>query len=433
MSRMKATIQFLHSPRAADLFFQLYGDDKDVLKKQASRYERLVEEFVSHFSDGDIFLFSTPGRTEIGGNHTDHNHGRVLAASVDLDSIAAAARTDDSTVTVYSEGYAEPFRVRLDDLARKQEEVGSTSALLRGIASGLVEKGYSVGGFNACVMSDVLVGSGLSSSASVEVLIGTVFNVLFNGGKIPAKTIAKIGQYAENVYFGKPCGLMDQTTCAVGGIVTIDFQKPEEPVVEKIDFDFGVKNYRLLVVDTGGNHADLTEDYAAVPREMKSVAEKLGGRVLRDVEESAVLNRIGGLRTAVGDRALLRALHFFEDNERVLEQVDALRGGRFDRFLALVNASGNSSFKWLQNCYTTKNTSEQGVSLALALTEKYIEKVGEGACRVHGGGFAGTIQVFLPVGHLEGYVTIMEGVFGEGSVRVLRIRPTGTICLYGTE
>lgn len=412
------------------IFTEIYCNHNDIfLEKKLKRFQNLIEKFKQTFHDDDLHLFSTPGRTEIGGNHTDHNHGRVLAGSVNLDSIAVAAKTDSNTVTMHSQGYAEPFIVNLNQLDKIAGEKETTSALIRGIAARFKQLGFAIGGFNACVTSDVLPGSGLSSSASIEVLIGTIFNYLFNNGKISPQEIAIIGQYAENEYFSKPCGLMDQTTCAVGGIVTINFEKPKQPVVKKVKFDFASQNYSLLVVDTGGNHADLTDEYASVPREMKSVAKEFNAEVCRDIHYLELIQKIKSLRPKVGDRAILRAFHFLGDNARVTEQVKALEQGDFQKFLSMVNESGNSSFKWLQNIYTTKNIHEQGVSLALAITEKYISDIGQGACRVHGGGFAGTIQVFLPNAVVAEYIKLIESVFGEGKAVVLSIRPYGTIYL----
>ncbi len=393
------------------------------------RYQDLVKTYTNRFSNEDIHLFSTPGRTEIGGNHTDHNAGRVLAASVNLDSIAVAGKTDDGKMVLYSEGYHEPFQAELSDLSKKSEEDGTTNALLRGIAFRFQQLGYSIGGFHACMASDVLVGSGLSSSASVEVLIGTILNTLYNDGRIPPETIAQVGQFAENEYFNKPCGLMDQMTCAVGGIITIDFRDPASPIVKKVDFDFASQNYSVIVVDTGGNHADLTDDYAAIPNEMRAVARILGGEVCRDITLEALMSHLPEIRKRTGDRAVLRAYHFLTDNQRVVEQVEALEKGEFDAFLKLVSESGQSSFKWLQNCYTSKNVAEQGVTLALALTENYLKRIGRGACRVHGGGFAGTIQVFLPNDVLDEYIKIMAPVFSESAISVLHIRPKGALTL----
>ena len=412
------------------IFREIYCSSNDtVITTKIKRFENLIDKFKQNFQEQGWQLFSTPGRTEIGGNHTDHNHGRVLAASVNLDSITVASKSGSNSIIMISEGYPDPFIVNLDQLEQVRDEKETTSAIIRGIAARFKQSGFHIRGFNAVVSSDVLPGSGLSSSASIEVLIATIFNYLFNDGKIPPQTIAIIGQYAENEYFGKPCGLMDQTTCAVGGIVTIDFKNPKEPIVKKINFDFSHQNYSLLVVDTGGNHADLTDDYASIPREMKSVAQKFGAEVCREINYDDLIQKIKSLRPEVGDRAILRAIHFQDDNARVVKQVEALEKGDFQKFLSLVNASGNSSFKWLQNIYTVKNVQEQGVSLALAITEKYISEIGEGACRVHGGGFAGTIQVFLPNAAVSEYIKLIESVFGEGKAQVLSIRPHGTIYL----
>lgn len=416
--------------KVRSIFSEIYcSRDDNVLSKKVERLENLANKFRQIFQKNDLHFFSTPGRTEVGGNHTDHNHGRVLAGSVNLDSIAVVAKTGLNIVTMHSQGYNEPFVVDLDQMEKNPGERETTSALIRGIAARFRQLGFSIGGFNACVTSDVLPGSGLSSSASIEVLIGTIFNYLYNSGKISSQQIAIIGQYAENEYFGKPCGLMDQMTCAVGGIVTIDFKSPQAPIVKKVEFDFASQNYNLLVVDTGGNHADLTDDYASVPREMKSVAAEFEVEVCREVSYAELFNKIKELRSKVGDRAILRAFHFLGDNDRVKEQVAALEAGDFQKFLSLVNESGNSSFKWLQNIYTTKNIHEQGISLALAITEKYIGDIGAGACRVHGGGFAGTIQVFLPNDVVEEYIRLIESVFGEGKAVALGIRPYGTLCL----
>lgn len=396
---------------------------------QISRYETLIQQFEANFKHNEWYLFSTPGRTEIGGNHTDHNHGRVLAASVNLDSIAVAAKNDRAQITIYSHGYGQPFQVDLNDLQVNEKEKGTTTALIRGIAARLKELNYPVGGFDACIHSTVLPGSGLSSSASVEVLIAMMFNVLFNASRIPAEELALIGQYAENHYFGKPCGLMDQMTCAVGGIISIDFKNALKPIVKKVPVDFKTSGYKILIVDTGGNHADLTEDYAAVPAEMKAVAAALGKTVCRELTLTELWSKLPELRQQTGDRAVLRCLHFLQENERVLAQVKALEAGKFRDFLGLVQASGDSSFKWLQNIFSTKNVHEQGITLALALSQSYCDEIQDGACRVHGGGFAGTIQVFLPESHVDDYRRRMESVFGAGKVMVLDIRPRGTVCL----
>jgi galactokinase len=405
----------------------IYGAGETTLAKQLARYGALIQEFQNRFRPSDVHLFSTPGRTEIGGNHTDHNHGKVLAASVNLDAIAVAAPVSDNRITIYSAGYSQPFIVTLNDLEPRTSDYWTTTGLIRGIAARFQQLGFRLGGFNACINSEVMVGSGLSSSAAIEVLLGTILNALYNGNAISPETLAAIGQYAENVHFNKPCGLMDQITCAVGGIVAIDFENPQQPRVEKVEFDFAEQNYSVLVVNTGGNHADLTEDYAAVPREMQAVAAQLGKPVCRQITRADVLQNIHRLRAAAGDRAVLRALHFLDENERVDRQAAALRVGDFAAFLREVNASGNSSCRWLQNCFTTKNVAEQGVTLALALTENFLAAIGEGACRVHGGGFAGTIQVFLPKRGVNDYMELMEAVFKPGCVQVLSIRPVGAV------
>jgi len=417
-------------PQFLELSLQhLYGADPDSLARQRHRYAALINKHSERFDHKDLHFFSAPGRTEIGGNHTDHNHGRVLAASTHLDSIAIASKTQKNEILLYSEGYPKAFVVDLNHLQSVESEKGSTSALIRGIACRLTQLGYQIGGFNASVASDVLPGSGLSSSASIEVLLGAIWNALFNEGKISLEELAQTGQFAENKYFGKPCGLMDQLACAVGGVIAIDFNKPDQPEITRVNFDFNEHAYQMLIIDTGGNHADLTDDYAAAPNEMKSVAREFGLQVCREIDMEQFIPEIKSLRKQCGDRSLLRVLHFLGENERVLHQVAALEGGDFKKFLELVKDSGNSSFKWLQNIYSVKNVREQSVTLALALTEYFISGVGEGACRVHGGGFAGTIQTFIPKDAVESYSRLMESVFGHGKVMALRIRANGAVHL----
>lgn len=411
------------------VFEKIYGGDSRVLTKQSERYQRLDAEYLRYFDEQERFFFSTPGRTELSGNHTDHNHGRILAASVNLDSIAVVTKNNSQKIVLRSEGFSRPFEVNLNRLEVDEKEKGTTSALIRGIAARFEELGYKTGGFSGCMTSDVMPGSGLSSSASVEVLIGSIFNYLYNDDQIPSETIAQIGQYAENKYFGKPCGLMDQMACAVGGIMTIDFKNPHYPLVDKVEFDFDKENYGLIIVDTGGNHVDLTDDYSAIPAEMKATANLCGGEVMRDIDPKEFIRMIPQIRKTLGDRAVLRGLHFIAENDRVVNQVNALENGAFNTFLNLVKESGNSSFKWLQNIYTTKNIKEQGVTLALALTEDFLTQIGTGACRVHGGGFAGTIQVFLPNRHIKEYIDAIVKVFGSDSAMILKIRPVGTLYL----
>ena len=407
---------------------RLYGKEATEVARQVERWELLAKQFHQRFPDSELHMFSSPGRTELGGNHTDHNHGKVLAASISLDSIAIAARNSASVISVHSEGYERPFTVKLDNLSPVESERGSTNALIRGIACSFQQLGYTIGGFDACMTSDVPMGSGLSSSASVEVLIALILDNLYNMGTIPANQLAAVGQYAENRYFGKPCGLMDQLTCAVGGIVAIDFLGPATPKLEQVTTDLPSSNYSLLVVDTGGNHTKLTEDYACIPDEMKSVGALLGKRVCRDVKMDELLGHVKRIRREVGDRAFLRCYHFISENARVDQQVAALKRSDFETFLCL-RESGISSFCWLQNAYSTKNPMEQGISLALALTESYLRNIHGGASRVHGGGFAGTIQVFLPNEAVSEYVKLMESVFHPGCGRLLSIRPVGAVYL----
>lgn len=386
------------------------------------RYIELLKQLPQN---DETFILSTPGRTELGGNHTDHNHGRVLAGSVDLDSICVAQRRPDSmTVELHSQGYPEPFIIDLEDLEVNSAEFGKTDGVIRGVAAGLVRRGYRIGGFVAYMQSNVLRGSGLSSSASIEVLMGSVFNHLYNEGSIDSVFLAKNGQYAENVFFGKPCGLMDQMACAVGGVISIDFEDPEEPLIEKIDSDFS--GYSLMVVDTGGNHADLTPEYASVPEEMKAVAALLGRSVCRGLSIDDLLVNYAKIHETVGDRGFLRAYHFITENQRVLEMVDALRAKNIEDYLRLVQESGNSSFRFLQNCYSSQEIREQGIPVALGISEMLL-KAG-GASRVHGGGFAGTIQAYVPESQVGEYQAQMQKAFGEASLTPLSIRQIGTYC-----
>ena len=405
----------------------LYAPDSKENDLAAARQRALgiAEEFLTAFSgaqQGQTALFSAPGRTEIGGNHTDHQHGRVLCASVNLDMLACAAPNGQNVIRIRSEGYP-MLEVELDDLLPRADEAGTSAALVRGVAARITQLGYTVGGFDACVTSDVLSGSGLSSSAAYEVMVGTILNHFFCGGELDAIEIAKIGQYAENVYFGKPCGLMDQMASSVGAVVSIDFTDTAAPVVERVEFDFMKANHALCIIDTGSCHADLTEDYAEIPREMGQVAAYFGKEVLRQVPRAQFEQSISALREACGDRAVLRAMHFYHDDERAQQEADALRRGDFEEFLTLVNESGLSSAMLLQNIYTCNEPKQQAVSLALAVGRSLLG--GTGAIRVHGGGFAGTIQAFVPMDKLEVFKTGMEALLGEGACYVLCIRPVG--------
>ncbi len=387
------------------------------------RFELLTREYTGKWGPDALRCFSAPGRVEIIGNHTDHNHGKVLAAAVDLDMIAVAAPSGDKVVTLVSEGYGEDIVVDLGQPAAVESEAGTTQALIRGTGARFVQLGYVTGGFKAVMSSRVLPGSGLSSSAAIEVLMGMIFNVLFNDGKIDAVELAKIGQYAENRYFMKPCGLMDQLACACGGVIGIDFEEPGNPRITRVNLSLKEYGYVLAVVDTGGSHADLTPEYASVPQEMKQIAGFFNKKVLREVDVNEIYGNIALLRREYGDRALLRALHFYDENRRVDMQVEALEGGNFSRFLDLVNRSGESSMKWLQNCFPASGPGEQGVMTGLKITRGFLQ--GKGASRVHGGGFAGTILVILPEAEVGEYIRLMEGVFDKGCVMVLDFREDG--------
>ena len=403
-------------------FKELYGTNPAILDKQEKRYNSLIDKFNDVYGKNDIMVFSSPGRTEIGGNHTDHNYGRVLAGAVNMDNIAVAAKNNTNIISVLSSGY-EKFEVDLANLAPGKAENFTSASIIRGISARMKELGFTTGGFDCCIDSGVPVGSGLSSSASFEVLVGAIISHLFNDGKLDPVQNAIIGQYAENVYFGKPCGLMDQTACAVGGLVTIDFKDPSNPVVKKVNFDFVATGFSLVITDTGGNHADLNDEYASLPTDMKAVAAELGAKVLRQVSLDQVLEIAPSIREKVGDRAILRAIHFQQDNQRVVEQVAALEKNDFRSFLGMVTDSGFSSYMYNQNIYPVNNVREQGVSLALALSDLVLK--GQGAWRVHGGGFAGTIQAFVPENLLEKYITTLEHVYGKGACHNLFIRQKG--------
>ncbi|MGN1315609.1 MAG: galactokinase [Acutalibacteraceae bacterium] len=405
------------SKRLADV----YGEAE--VGFQQERFLKLAECFEKDFNENaDLRFFSAPGRTEVGGNHTDHNNGKVLAAAINLDAVAAVSPREDGIICVNSQGYS-PITVDSGDLEIKDEEAGKSDALIRGICARFGQLGYKYGGFNASVTSRVLSGSGLSSSAAYEVLIGTILNYLYNDGKITAVEIAQISQYAENEYFKKPCGLMDQTACSVGGFVQIDFEDTEKPVINKVDFDIAKHGYNLCIIDTGGNHADLTGDYAAIRLEMNSVAEYFGKSVLRQVPERDVFDNMGEIRKRTGDRAVERAIHFYNENKRVERLAAALSKGDFETFKETIIESGKSSYMYNQNCFTLSNPESQPVALALCLTEELLK--GKGAYRVHGGGFAGTIQAFVPISETEIYVSAMKKVFGEDSCYILKVRSHG--------
>ena len=368
--------------------------------------------------------FSAPGRTELSGNHTDHQHGRVLAAAVAPDTKAAVRKNGSDTIRVLSEGY--PIcEISLRELGVLQSEINTTPALIRGVAARFSQLGCPVGGFDAYVRSTVLPGSGLSSSAAFEVLMGTIINHLFFDAKLTRPEVAMVGQYAENVYFGKPCGLMDQMASAVGGIVSIDFEDPEKPVIRPVDFDFSACGHTLCIIDTRASHADLTDDYAAIPGELKALCGYFGKAVLRQVDEAAFYEAIPALRQQFGDRAVLRAIHIFDENRRVSQQVEALETGDFPRYLQLMRQSGESSWTLLQNVTPAGATAHQDVAVALALCRRYLE--GRGGYRVHGGGFAGTVQAFVPNELLDAFREGIDKALGQGACHIFPIRAEGGV------
>ena len=411
---------------ALEKYSSLYSDIESAKK----RFITAINEFTKTYGDEkDIALFSVPGRSEIIGNHTDHNCGKVMAGAIDRDIIAVAARNDAGVIRFRSEGYSED-KIPLSDVSSPDNFRKATSrALVAGMVHGFSNRGYNVGGYDAYSSTEVLKGSGLSSSAAFEVMVGNILNHLYNDGKVDNKEIAKIAQYSENVYFGKPCGLMDQMACAVGGFVYIDFEDNANPVVEPIDFSLSGAGYALCIVNTGGNHANLTPDYAAVPAEMKAIAARFGKTVLRGIEEKDILARAGEMRRTVSDRAILRALHYVRENNRVEAAKGALLSSDLDSFFSIILESGKSSFQYLQNVYTTQNVEEQGLSLALAVTDGVLAGRG-GAFRVHGGGFAGTIQAFVKKEELADYAETMDSVFGKGAAMPLNIRPLGAVKLF---
>ena len=402
-----------------ELLMDIYLDDAKI-EYQKARYVKAIEKFEELFSENDVEIYSAPGRSEISGNHTDHQHGEVLAASINLDAIAIVKKND--IIRVVSDDY-DMVTISLDDIAKKDEEEGTTTSLIKGVLAGLKDRGNEIGGFDAYITSDVLIGAGLSSSAAFETIIGTIVSGLYNDMKVSAVDIAIIGQYAENVYFGKPCGLMDQMACSVGSLVHIDFADKANPIIEPVSFDFAKYGYSLCITDTKGSHADLTHEYAAVPAEMRAAAAVLGKEVLHGTTLADLLEKADEIREKAGDRAYLRAIHFVTENIRVQNAVAALRAEDFDGFLKMIKASGDSSYKYLQNVYTNQDVQHQNVSVALAVSDAILGD--NGVCRVHGGGFAGTIQAFVKNEAVKEYKETLDKVFGEGACAVLKIRKYG--------
>ena len=406
-------------------------DGGEALEAVRARAIEAVKRYQALFSAGDevqVALFSSPGRTELGGNHTDHQHGCVLAASVNMDMLAVAAPNGTAQVRIHSEGYP-VLTVDLSDLSPAEGEKETSASLVRGVAARMAQLGQSPAGFDAYVCSSVPAGSGLSSSAAYEVLVGTIFNVLFCNQVFTPVQVAQIGQFAENVFFGKPCGLMDETASAVGGVVSIDFKDPSAPVVRKVDFDFPATGHTLCIINSGADHADLTDAYAAITNEMKSVAACFGKEVLRDVDETTFRATIPDLRKALGDRAVLRAIHFFAENRRAIQEAQALEKGDFAAFLALVRASGLSSSLYLQNTFAPSDPRQQAIPMVLWAAEEVLQ--GTGAVRVHGGGFAGTVQAFVPNDKLPDFLSAMERLLGKDMCHMLSIRPEGGCLVAG--
>lgn len=420
--KVKEMISVVEAGKFDENLKRVYVLDSAV-KEQRDRYVELLNTFGELFGwERDVNVVSAPGRTEVCGNHTDHNNGKVLAASINLDAIAVVSKNDDNIIRVKSQGHRMNL-VDLDDLTPSEEKFGDSTALVQGVAAGVKELGFEVKGFDACTTSDVMGGSGLSSSAAFEVLLGSILSYVYNDGKISNIDIAKISQMSENKFFGKPCGLLDQMASSVGTFVTIDFKSVLEPEIKKVDFDFSKSGHTLCIVDTHGNHSDLTDDYAAVRQEMESVANAMGKSVLREISYADFFEAIPELTEKVNDRAILRAIHFFNENKRVDKAIECLENNDFEGFKQVIIESGRSSYMLNQNVYSPKNPTEQKLSLALAMSEEILK--GRGAWRVHGGGFAGTIQAFVPNDMLDEYKSTIESVFGKGSCYVLIIRPVG--------
>lgn len=402
---------------------EIYVDEKRVPYNR-ERYIKALDRFKELYGDKPVVIFSAPGRSEVCGNHTDHQNGQVLATSINLDAIAVVSSETDNTIRLVSDNMPEEV-IDVTDIDKKPEEEGTTTALIKGVAAGIKRDGHEIGGFTAFITSDVLMGAGMSSSAAFESLIGTILSGLYNDMKVSSVDIAKIGQYAENYYFGKPCGLMDQMACAVGGLIYINFYEKGNPVIRQVPCDFEAHQYSLCIVDTKGSHADLTDDYAAIPVEMKQVAEYFGKELLSRVTPEEFIAAVPALREKLSDRAVLRALHYYTEQARVAEGVTALEAGEFDHFLDVIKRSGDSSSKLLQNIYSTKDVHTQNVTVALGFSEYFLGE--NGVCRVHGGGFAGTIQAFVKNAAVADYKSSIEKIFGEGSCHVLKVRPYGGI------
>jgi len=423
----KKLITKLDDKSFLNLLKELYGNDNKIINLQRSRYKKVIENFCKNFKyPSDAELFSSPGRVELCGNHTDHNNGKVLGASINKDIIGAVGKSGNE-IKIISEGFKEIFKVNLNDL-KKNKNDNNTVLLIKGILQGFRDFGCKTGGFNAYITSDVLNASGISSSAAFEMLISTIINHFYNDNRIDLVTLAKIGRYAENIYWNKPSGLLDQLTCGHGGIISIDFKNSEKPQITGIKNIFSKKNYNVVLLNTGGNHADLTGDYASIPDEMKMTAKKLGCKTLSEINENKFFNNISILRKACGDRAVLRAYHFYAENKRVAEAIESVKKDDITEFLRIIKDSGDSSWKLLQNCYLSADSKNQNIPVALTLTGHFLgAKAPSFACRVHGGGFAGVILIILPDNITGSYKSFIEKYFGKGSCMIMNIRDHGAV------
>lgn len=412
--------ELLQDKKMDEKFSSIYGGDEKSISEAYGRLSDTIKHFENIDKSQEVYLFSASGRTELSGNHTDHNNGCVLTASINLDKLALVAKRNDNKIVVYTDYSNNPDVIDVNNLELDKDEYGKSNALIRGVCAGIKNKGYNIGGCTVSLNNKVLMGSGLSSSASFESLIGEIQNALYNDNKISPVEIAKIGQYAENVYFGKPCGLMDQMGCSVGGIMSIDFKDNDNPIIEKVEYDFEKAGYALMIVDAKGDHSGLTNEYAAIREEMNAIANYFGKKVCRDITKEQLLENASKLRAEIGDRAVMRAYHFLEENERVINQINALKNKDINTYLKLMNESGLSSFMYLQNCFSITSSKSMGVALGICLTKDFLK--GEGACRVHGGGFAGTIQALVPISRVDEYKKFMDSIFGDGSAVKIRVR-----------
>ena len=420
MYKISELKELLKNKKLDDRFDKIYGGDKNSIEEAYLRLSSVLEHFQKIEKSDNARIFSASGRTELSGNHTDHNNGNVLTASINLDKLALVSKREDNKIIVYTDEANNPDSIDINNLEIDKKEFGKSTALIRGVCAGLINSGYKIGGFTAFLNNKVLMGSGLSSSASFESLICEILNALYNDDKIEKTEIALIGQFAENIYFGKPCGLMDQMGCSVGGIISIDFKNPKSPQIEKVEYDFEKSGYALTIVDAKGDHSSLTGEYSAIREEMNSIAKYFSKEVCRDITKEELISNVSKIREKIGDRAIMRAYHFITENERVINQINALKNNDIKEYLNLMNESGLSSFMYLQNCFSITSSKNMGVALALTLTKDFLN--GDGACRVHGGGFAGTIQSLIPLNRVEEYTKLMNSIFGEKSAIKIKVR-----------